>query len=258
MNDTDWQFVRMRTADPDGGAVHVSADRERYRRTGGGALRAEAAFQHMVYGLGYPVPQVLEQGEADDGAFFVVEESLGGQSLHEMVLTRPDGGRKPADTVVDQLTDVSTRLLHAQAGHPVDAAPDALRQWVEQAGWTQNVFAENPDFDTPRVHVALDRAVDRLTGVPLVWGHLDYGLPNVLSTGVIDCSTTAWSLSATTSPWRSKSSRSRAVRRGTPPPPPSANGTWRRWTRPPGRQEPTRSARKRGSFSWSRACSFSR
>ncbi|QCW78806.1 aminoglycoside phosphotransferase [Streptomyces sp. S6] len=186
MNDTDWQFVRMRTADPDGGAVHVSADRERYRRTGGGALRAEAAFQHMVYGLGYPVPQVLEQGEADDGAFFVVEESLGGQSLHEMVLTRPDGGRKPADTVVDQLTDVSTRLLHAQAGHPVDAAPDALRQWVEQAGWTQNVFAENPDFDTPRVHVALDRAVDRLTGVPLVWGHLDYGLPNVLPAGVID------------------------------------------------------------------------
>ncbi|CAM5739741.1 Aminoglycoside phosphotransferase domain-containing protein OS=Streptomyces microflavus OX=1919 GN=Smic_45870 PE=4 SV=1 [Streptomyces microflavus] len=65
-------------------------------------------------------------------------------------------------------------------------APDALRRWVEQAGWTRDVFAENPDLDTPRVHAALDRAMDRLDGVPMVWGHLDYGLPNVLPGGVID------------------------------------------------------------------------
>ncbi|WP_326615891.1 hypothetical protein OG863_01500 [Streptomyces decoyicus] len=32
----------------------------------------------------------------------------------------------------------------------------------------------------------LDRAVAWLAGVPLVPGHLDYGLPNVLPVGVID------------------------------------------------------------------------
>ncbi|MEV4876091.1 phosphotransferase [Streptomyces cyaneofuscatus] len=193
MEGTDWQLVKKRTADPDGGTVHVSADGERYRRTGGEALRAEAAFQQMIAGLDYPVPRVLECGETSDGAFYVVEESLGGQSLHETAQSLHetaraclDGGRTLADTVVDQLAEVSARLLYAQAAHPVDAAPDALRQWVEQAGWTHDVFAENPDFDTPRTHAALDRVVDQLGGVPLVWGHLDYGLPNVLPAGVID------------------------------------------------------------------------
>lgn len=186
MKGTEWQYVKKRTADPDGGTVYVSADGERYRRTGGEALRAEAAFQQMASGLDYPVPRVLEQGETSDGAFFVVEESLGGRSLHEMALAGPAGGRELADTVVDQLTEVSARLLYAQVGHRVDATADALRQWVEQAGWTHNVFAENPDFDTPRVRAALDLAADRLVGAPMVWGHLDYGLPNVLPAGVID------------------------------------------------------------------------
>ncbi|MFF8373493.1 hypothetical protein ACF05W_32425 [Streptomyces lydicus] len=55
-----------------------------------------------------------------------------------------------------------------------------------EAGWTDNVFAENPDFDTPRIRSALDRAVSQLVGVPMVRGHLDYGLPNILPDGVID------------------------------------------------------------------------
>ncbi|MEV7163804.1 phosphotransferase [Streptomyces microflavus] len=186
MKGTEWQYVKKRTTDPDGGTVYVSADGERYRRTGGEALRAEASFQQMAVGLDYPVPRILEYGETGDGAFVVVEESLGGQSLHETALACLDGGRELDDTVVDRLAEVSARLLHAQAAHTVDAAPAALWEWVEQAGWTQNVFAENPDFDTPRTHAALDRAVEQLDGVLMVWGHLDYGLPNVLPAGVID------------------------------------------------------------------------
>ncbi|MGW1411686.1 phosphotransferase [Streptomyces sp. NPDC002403] len=57
---------------------------------------------------------------------------------------------------------------------------------MEQAGWTHNVFAENPDFDTPCTRAALTKATDQLADMPLVWGHLDYGLPNVLPGGVID------------------------------------------------------------------------
>ncbi|MDQ0847489.1 aminoglycoside phosphotransferase family protein [Streptomyces sp. V1I6] len=185
MGTTDWQLVKKRTADSDG-AVYVSADGTRYRRTGGTALRDEAAFQQMAAALDYPVPRVLEHGEAGDGTFYVIEESLGSQSLHEMALASLDGGRELSDTVVDQLAQVSARLLYAQATHPVDPDLGALRQWVEQAGWTHNVFAENPDFDTARTHAALARAMDQLDDVPLCWGHLDYGLPNVLPAGVID------------------------------------------------------------------------
>jgi aminoglycoside phosphotransferase len=184
MEITDWQLVKKRTADADG-AVYVSADGTRYRRTGGQALRDEAAFQQMAAALDYPVPRVLEHGEAD-GTFYVIEESLGGQSLHEMALASLDGGRELSDTVVDQLAQVSARLLYAQATHPVERVLGGLRQWVEQAGWTHNVFAENPDFDTARTHAALARAMDQLDDVPLCWGHLDYGLPNVLPAGVID------------------------------------------------------------------------
>lgn len=185
MDTTDWRLVKKRTADADG-AVYVSADGTRYRRTGGPALRSEAAFQQMAATLGYPVPQVLELGETSAGTFFVDEESLGGQSLHEKALASLDGGRELSDQVVDQLAEVSSRLLAAQASHPVDGGPDALRRWVEQAGWTANVFTENPDLDTHAARAALARAADELAGMPMVWGHLDYGLPNVMPAGVID------------------------------------------------------------------------
>ncbi|MCZ0983947.1 aminoglycoside phosphotransferase family protein [Streptomyces diastatochromogenes] len=183
MDKTDWQLVKRRTADAEG-AVFVSPDGRRYRRTGGAALRQEAAFQQKVAALDYPVARVLAQGEQDGGGFFVEEESLGPRSLHEMAVA--DGGQELPDAVVDQLAQVSARLVYAQAQHPAGADPGALHRWVEQAGWTHNVFAENPDFDTPRTHAVLQRVRDELAAQRLVWGHLDYGLPNVLPDGVID------------------------------------------------------------------------
>lgn len=182
-NNDDWQLVKRRTADADG-AVYVSADGRRYRRTGGEALRAESEFQQMVEQLGYPVPRLLARGEDPDGRVWVVEESLGAHSLHDEAVA--DGGQDLSDAVVDQLAQVSARLLHAQLTQPVTAEPGALQRWVDQAGWTRNVFAENPDLDTARTRGALAQAAARLEGLPLVWSHLDYGLPNVLRAGVID------------------------------------------------------------------------
>ncbi|MGW3274060.1 phosphotransferase [Streptomyces kronopolitis] len=182
----EWHFVKKRTADPADGAVYVNADRTRYRRTGGEALAAEAAHQRQLAELGYPVPHILEGGTTDDGHVFVVEESLGEHSLHDMALESLDGTRALSDTVVDLAAEVGSRLLRAQAAHAVPADLLMLREWVREAGWTDNVLAENPDLDTPQVRAALDRAVAQLAGVPMVPGHLDYGLPNVLPVGVID------------------------------------------------------------------------
>ncbi|MYV43013.1 phosphotransferase [Streptomyces sp. SID1328] len=184
MNDSTWQFVKKRTAAD--GAVYVSADGTRYRRTGGPELHAEAAFQRRIADRNYPVPHVLEEGITDDGHYYVVEESLGSQTLHERAVASLDGGRALADDVTDTAAQVAARLLRAQAAHRVDATPSRLRQWLEGAGFTQNVFQENPDLDKPRTHAVLNHALDRLATAPLVWGHLDYGLPNVLPAGVID------------------------------------------------------------------------
>ncbi|MGC5041042.1 phosphotransferase [Streptomyces sp. DT73] len=187
MDTTEWQLVKPRTADADG-AVYVSADGRRYRRTGGQALRREAAFQQQATDWGYPVPRVLEQGRLPEGRFFVDEVSVGTQSLHERALASLCAGTgELADQVVDELAAVSSRLLTAQSHHPAaDARTDELRAWVEQAGWMDNLRTENPDLDAPRLRAALARAVDDVAGLPLVWSHLDYGLPNVLPGGVID------------------------------------------------------------------------
>ncbi|MFG2767794.1 phosphotransferase [Streptomyces rubiginosohelvolus] len=186
MDTTDWQLVKPRTADADG-AVYVSADGRRYRRTGSETLSREAAFQQRAAAWGYPVPHVLQQGRLPDGRFFVDEESVGEQSLHETALATAGSGTELADDVVDELAAVSSRLLTAQTHHPAaDAGTSELQGWVQHAGWTDNVLTENPDLDTPRLRAALARAVDDVAGMPLVWGHLDYGLPNVLPGAVID------------------------------------------------------------------------
>ncbi|MEV0695568.1 phosphotransferase [Streptomyces sp. NPDC050388] len=184
MNENTWRFVKKRTAAD--GAVYVSADKTRYRRTGGAELQAEAAFQRRIADLDYPVPHVLEEGVTDDGHYYVVEESLGDQTLHEGAVASLNGGRTLADDVIDTAAQVAARLLRAQAAHLVQPTPGTLRQWLDSAGFTHNVFQENPDLDNTRTHAALDHALDRLGTVPLVWGHLDYGLPNVLLAGVID------------------------------------------------------------------------
>ncbi|WP_327328751.1 aminoglycoside phosphotransferase family protein (plasmid) [Streptomyces sp. NBC_01210] len=166
--------------------MYVSADRTRYRRTGGAELQSKAEFQRRIANLNYPVPHVLEEGVTDDGHYYVVEESLGDETLHDRAVASLDGGRDLADDVADTAAQVAARLLRAQAAHLVQPTASALRQWLDSAGFTQNVFQENPDLDNTRTHVVLDHALDRLGTVPLVWGHLDYGLPNVLSAGVID------------------------------------------------------------------------
>ncbi|MFD5572772.1 phosphotransferase [Streptomyces cadmiisoli] len=184
MNENDWRFVKKRTAAD--GAVYVAADATRYKRTGGAELQAEAAFQRRIADLDYPVPHVLEEGVTDDGHHYVVEESLGDQTLHDRAVTSLDGSRSLPDDVADTAAQVAARLLRAQAAHLVQPTPGTLRQWLDSAGFTHNVFQENPDLDNIRTHATLDHALDHLGTVPLVHGHLDYGLPNVLPAGVID------------------------------------------------------------------------
>ncbi|MFB9578489.1 hypothetical protein ACFFTL_41070, partial [Streptomyces yanii] len=102
-----------------------------------------------------------------------MEESLGDQTLHDRAVASLDGGRTLPDDVTDTAAHVAARLLRAQAAHLVRPTPGTLRQWLNSAGFTQNVFQENPDLDNARTHAALDHALDHLGTVPLVRGHLE-------------------------------------------------------------------------------------
>ncbi|MFE7591923.1 phosphotransferase [Kitasatospora sp. NPDC057512] len=175
---SDWEFVKDRTAAQ--GAVWRSADGQLYKRTGGEELRAETEFQQLIAGLGYPVPEIVDSG-SDDGGHFVVERAIGKASLHEEALAHANHDGHVGDQVISTAAAVASKLLQAQARHPLPATP-----WFEKAAFATEVLMENPDFDTPRVHDVVDRALDRLARLPVVHGHLDYGLPNILPAGVID------------------------------------------------------------------------
>ncbi|MFB7517223.1 phosphotransferase [Streptomyces sp. NPDC056144] len=184
MGSTDWEFVKSRTAAI--GAVWRSADGLTYKRTGGEDVAEEAAFQRRIGALGYPVPQVEAEGTEGDSQYFV-ERSLGKHSLHDLAVAAVAGTAGPMpDDVVGAAASVSGRLLVAQAENSVIPAPGTMADWFRQAGFTDNVFQENPDFDTDRVHGIIATALKRLANVPVCWAHLDYGLPNAFPGGVID------------------------------------------------------------------------
>lgn len=180
---SDWEFVKHRTASD--GAVWRSADGLLYKRTGDDSVEGEANVQRLLAELGYPVPEFVGAGQAD-GIHYFVERSLGSTSLHELALCDASQSGHVGQDVIEQAVDVSRRLLTAQARNPVPGGSAQLWKWFERAGFADNVFAENPDLDTPRVREVVTRALRRLGDVPMCRSHLDYGLPNAFPGGVID------------------------------------------------------------------------
>lgn len=180
---SDWEFVKTRTASD--GTVWRSPDGLFYQHTGT-AVRAEAHHLQELAALGYPVPQVVTLGHNETGQDYFVERSLGQASLHDQALADTQRTGKVGQQVLDAATAVSARLLSAQARNPLPDSPTLLREWLDRAGCTDNVFAENPDLDTPRVQAVIAHAAARLAGVPMCRSHLDYGLPNAFNGGVID------------------------------------------------------------------------
>ncbi|MGV9268439.1 phosphotransferase [Kitasatospora sp. NPDC003701] len=175
---SDWEFIKDRTATV--GAVWRSVDGLLYKRTGGKDLLAETELQQLAAGLGYPVPEIVDSG-SEDGSYFVIERAIGETSLHEEARADTQRDGHVSAQVISRAAAIGSRLLQAQARHPRPATP-----WFEQAAFAAEVFAENPDLDTPRVHKVVKHALDRLDRLPMVHGHLDYGLPNVFQAGVID------------------------------------------------------------------------
>jgi len=180
---SDWELVKARTAEV--GAVWRSADGLLYKRTGGGAS-AEARELQALAGLGYPVPEVVEIGQDENGQDYFIERSVGEMSLHDRALADAARSSPVGPDLVDAAATISRQLLTAQVRSSLPRGSEASNAWFDRAGFTSNVFAENPDLDTRGVRQAVQHAIDRLAGIAMCRSHLDYGLPNAFDRGVID------------------------------------------------------------------------
>lgn len=180
---SDWELITLRTAS-DGGAVWYSPDERLYKRTGGPEVEEEGEYQRLLAGLGFPVPLPVEVGATEKECYFT-EPEAGTHSLHDLAMAQvPDIGGMVDDVLVDAAATISSRLLQAQAAHPLKGT--RAREWFHRAGFVEEVFAENPDLDTEEIRALIDTAVARLAQVPQCHGHLDYGLPNAFPDAVID------------------------------------------------------------------------
>jgi len=180
-----WELVKRRTA-ADDGAVWRSVDGSLFKRTGGAELEAEARFLQQISALGYPVPDVVDVGSDDTGTHSFTERSAGTASLHDLAVaqTGPDG-LLPAELLA-AAAHISAQLLTAQLANPIPGGPEAMSAFFTKAAFAGDVFAENPDLDTPRVRDAVDHALKRLEQLPAARSHMDYGLPNAFPEAVID------------------------------------------------------------------------
>lgn len=181
---TRWQFLKRRTAST--GKVWWSDDGLLFKRSGGASVLAEASRQRDLAESGYPVPEIIGIGQSQEEGCWFVERSAGTASLHSLALADAERLGRVSGDVLDLAASVSGRLLAAQSRHLLPPSPQAVRAFFEQAGFANNVREENPDLDTPHVRTVVERALDRLAELPMVIGHLDYGLPNAFPHAVID------------------------------------------------------------------------
>lgn len=179
-----WELVKRRTAAD--GAVWRSADGSLFKRTGGPELRGEAEFCRRIRDLGYPVPEIVGIGTDDTGQACFTERSAGTASLHDLAVDHagPDG--LLPEEITDAAARISAALLTAQLANPVPGGPAAVSEFFTKAAFAADVFAENPDLDTPRVRDTVAAAMKRLEQLPTARSHLDFGLPNAFPTAVID------------------------------------------------------------------------
>lgn len=182
---TTWNRVKDRTAAADG-AVWRSADGTLFKRTGGRDVADEAELQLRLAEAGYPVPELVDRGQLDDGTHFFTERSAGAASLHDMAVADTSRLGHVSARTLTTAAEISAQLLAAQArrARPADAA--ALQEWFTRAAFVENVSAENPDLDTDRTRTLVAAALERLREVPMCESHLDYGMPNAFPGGVID------------------------------------------------------------------------
>jgi len=182
LEDTNWNFVKARTLGQ--GAVYLSADGNRYLRTGSDEyIRDEAEFAKSIHDMGFPVPEVLSDGTIDANTYYFTESSLGTKTFGDAFREEYRDSGAIDETSFGQYCRVASLFLIAQLKSATSIGEQSnLRDGVN----LDNVIEENPDLGKEALEEAFAKAVARVAILPLVLTHGDFGPFNMLPGGVID------------------------------------------------------------------------
>lgn len=176
-----WAYVKDRLLDR--GQVYRSFDNSQYLRIGTiSGINAEAAFVRNLHQRGFPVPEVLGQGEIN-GLGYYIERSIGKVSFGERFQNEYTSRGKVNDTTFTAYCDMMCQFLAAQ----LDSAnyikgTSEVRKGIHLA----NVLEENPDINTNQIELCVKKIEDKLQVLPLTLTHGDFSPFNMFEEGIID------------------------------------------------------------------------
>lgn len=166
-----------------GVGIYANADRSRYLRVGDSALVAkELGFHKRLLEMGFPVAQIIQEGEVD-GQKYWIEESLGDGHLSARFRKETETqGEIAEDSFCLWLQQVMA-MRNAQA-RTAEARPydfDALAHAVGEDGMED----ELPDLQE-KIRAAWKKARNRIANLPICLTHGDFTSHNTMEHGIID------------------------------------------------------------------------
>jgi aminoglycoside/choline kinase family phosphotransferase len=170
-----------------GGDIYVNADRSAYLRTHSAAeIAGELNITRDLRSRGFPVPEVLAEGELPTGASYFIESSIGDGNFADQFTEETKANGLVSDASFDAFIDTVKKYCEAQF-NPRNYLPhdkEGLAHMIALA----NVLRNNPPSDAMREAFmeAIERASERSLTLP--WGYIqaDLNAYNILPNGVID------------------------------------------------------------------------
>lgn len=177
-----WFFVKERLFSDS--KVYRSADGQKYLRIGEiGNIQSEAAYAKKLYGLSFPVPEMLEQGEINGHGYYI-ERSVGGTSFGDKFREECAIDGRVSSNSLEFFCDILCSFLRAQIKFSklLDYQDDNLKKNIMLA----NVLQENTDIDANQLKRCVQKIESRLRTLPRSFYHGDLTPRNTYENGIID------------------------------------------------------------------------
>ena len=178
----EWNFVKKRLFTDS--KVYRSIDGLKYLHIGESKnINSEALYVKKLHGLGFPVPEMLDQGESQ-GYSYYVERSLVGKSFRDKFHDECASQGRVNPNSLKSFCDMMCLFLRAQIkiSNHFDKRDNQLKINV----MLSNVLQENSDLDIGQVESCVQKIESRLLTLPKVFSHGDLTPRNTFEDGIID------------------------------------------------------------------------